>query len=108
MVMVRRTRQLALITLDMINVFTLAAGITVARMLPGRLAALRIPYVAAGHGHVAGEVLTAGAQGTLPTTAGLRSALAPALSSSSLGSQVLALVADPLTGQVLLSEGGTV
>jgi D-alanyl-D-alanine carboxypeptidase/D-alanyl-D-alanine-endopeptidase (penicillin-binding protein 4) len=105
--MARRTRQLALITLAMINVFTLAAGITVARMLPSRLAALRIPYVAAGHVTVAGPGLAPGAQGPLPTTVGLRNALAPALTSQSLGSQVLALVTDPLTGQVLLSQGGT-
>jgi D-alanyl-D-alanine carboxypeptidase/D-alanyl-D-alanine-endopeptidase (penicillin-binding protein 4) len=107
MVMVRRTRQQALITLAMINVFTLAASITVALLLPGRLAALRIPYVAAGRVEVAGEVLPAGSQGPLPTTEGLRSALSPALSSPSLGSHVLALVTDPQTGQVLLSEGGS-
>ena len=46
--MVRRTRLLALLTLAMINVFTLAAGIAVARMLPPRLAALKVPIVAAG------------------------------------------------------------
>jgi serine-type D-Ala-D-Ala carboxypeptidase/endopeptidase (penicillin-binding protein 4) len=107
MIMVRRTRLLALVTLAMINVFTLAAGITVALMLPGRLAALRVPYVATGHVTVAGPVLAAGTQGPLPTAEGLRSALSGVLSSSSLGPQVLALVTDPLTGQVLLSEGGT-
>jgi len=41
--MVRRTRRAALLTLAMINVFTLAAGIVVSRMLPPRLAALRVP-----------------------------------------------------------------
>ena len=41
--MVRRTRLAAVLTLAMINVFTLAAGITVALMLPPRLAALRVP-----------------------------------------------------------------
>ena len=45
--MVRRTRLAALLTLAMINVFALAAGIAVARMLPARLAALRVPVVAA-------------------------------------------------------------
>ena len=39
-VMARRTRLAAVVALAMINVFTLAAGITVARMLPSRLAAL--------------------------------------------------------------------
>jgi len=46
--MVRRTRIAALLALAMINVFTLAAGIAVARMLPPRLAALKVPTVAAG------------------------------------------------------------
>ena len=45
--MARRTRLAAVVTLAMINVFTLAAGITVARMLPARLAALKVPTVAA-------------------------------------------------------------
>ena len=45
--MARRTRLAAVVTLAMINVFTLAAGITVARMLPPRLAALKVPTVAA-------------------------------------------------------------
>ena len=44
--MARRTRLAAVLTLAMINVFTLAAGITVARMLPPRLAALKVPTVA--------------------------------------------------------------
>src|SRR5260370_9414640 len=52
--MVRRTRLAAVLTLAMINVFTLAAGITVARMLPSRLAALRVPTVAAGRGRRGG------------------------------------------------------
>ena len=51
----RRTRLAAVLTLAMINVFTLAAGITVVRMLPPRLAALRIPTVAAGRVDGAGH-----------------------------------------------------
>ncbi len=49
--MLRRTRPAAkpaaVLVLAMISVFTLAAGITVARMLPPRLAALKVPTVAA-------------------------------------------------------------
>lgn len=112
--MVRRTRLTAVLTLAMINVFTLAAGITVARMLPSRLAALRVPSVAAGRISGAGTVLALGiglAPGTrggpLPTASGLRSALAGPLSAAALGPQVSAEVADPATGRVLLSEGGT-
>ena len=37
----RRTRITALTTLAMLNLFTLAAGVSVARMLPPRLAALQ-------------------------------------------------------------------
>ncbi|HYB15182.1 MAG TPA: D-alanyl-D-alanine carboxypeptidase/D-alanyl-D-alanine-endopeptidase [Streptosporangiaceae bacterium] len=105
--MVRRTRVAALLTLAMINVFTLAAGIVVARMLPARLAALRVPSVVAGPALGGGAVLSAGAQaGLLPTASGLRSALAGPLSAPALGPQVSVLVADPVTGRVLLSEHG--
>ena len=106
--MVRRTRLAAVLTLAMINVFTLAAGITVARMLPPRLAALRVPTVAAGRVNGAGTVLApAAAAGSLPTASGLRSALAGPLSAAALGPQVAAMVADPATGRVLLSQDGT-
>jgi D-alanyl-D-alanine carboxypeptidase/D-alanyl-D-alanine-endopeptidase (penicillin-binding protein 4) len=106
--MVRRTRRAALLTLAMINVFTLAAGIAVARMLPSRLAALRVPTVAPGQVIGAGAVLPAGTGGgSLPTASGLRSALAGPLSASALGPRVSVMVADPVTGRVLLSENGT-
>src|SRR5260370_4692531 len=89
----------------MINVFTLAAGIAVASMLPARLAALRVPSVAAGPVSGAGTVLAGGTEnGSLPTAGGLRSALAGPLSAAALGSQVSVLVADPVTRRVLLSE----
>src|SRR5580704_16279100 len=98
--MARRTRIAAVLTLAMINVFTLAASITVARMLPPRLAALRVPTVAAGPVDGAGTVLApATADGSLPSASGPRSAAA-------LGPQVSAVVADPATGRVLLSKDG--
>ena len=106
--MARRTRRAALLTLAMINVFTLAAGIAVVRMLPARLAALRVPSVAVGLVSGPGTVLATGTQrGTLPTASGLRSALAGPLSTAALGPDVSALVADPVTGRVLLSEQGS-
>jgi D-alanyl-D-alanine carboxypeptidase len=106
--MVRRTRVAALLTLAMINVVTLAAGIAVARMLPPRLAALKVPTVATD-GPLAGTdpVLGTEGAGTQATTTGLRTALAGPLSAPALGSQVSALVADPVTGRVLLSENGS-
>src|SRR5207245_6709178 len=105
--MVRRTRLAAVLTLAMINVFTRAAGIPVARMLPARLAALRVPTVAAGRVSGAGAVLATGTgDGSLPTASGLRSALAGPLAAAALGPAVSAVVADPVTGRVLLSEDG--
>ncbi len=105
--MVRRTRIAALLTLAVINAFTLAAGIAVIRMLPPRLAALRVPSVAAGPVTSAGTVLASGTgDGALPTASGLRAALAGPLSTAALGPQVSALVADAVTGRVLLSEHG--
>jgi serine-type D-Ala-D-Ala carboxypeptidase/endopeptidase (penicillin-binding protein 4) len=107
-VMVRRTRIAAMLTLAMISVFTLAAGVAVARMLPPRLAALRVPTVADGPLAGGAAVLGTGTQdGPLPTSNGLRNALAGPLSAAALGPQVSALVADPVTGQVLLSEQGS-
>src|SRR5579875_3416042 len=94
--MVRRTRTAAV--LAAINLVTLAAGVTVARMLPPRLAALRVPSVAPGRVVRAGRVL--------PTASGLRSALAGPLSAASLGPDTAVLIADPATGRVLLSEDG--
>jgi len=114
----RRTKPAAVLTLAMINVFTLLAGITVAIMLPSRLAALKVPTVAAGQVHGPGTVLAPalsagggnggnGGNASLPTASGLRSALAGPLSQAALGPQVSAVVADPATGQVLLSQDGT-
>ncbi len=105
--MVRRTRIAALLTLAIINVFTLAAGLAVARMLPPRLAALRVPTVADGPLAGGDAVLGTGTRdGPLPTSNGLRNALAGPLSAAALGPRVSALVADPVTGRVLLSEHG--
>jgi serine-type D-Ala-D-Ala carboxypeptidase/endopeptidase (penicillin-binding protein 4) len=106
--MVRRTRIAALLTLALINVFTLAAGLAVVRMLPPRLAALRVPTVADGPLAGGDAVLGTGTpDGPLPTPNGLRNALAGPLSAAALGPQVSVLVADPVTGRVLLSEHGS-
>src|SRR4029077_12614607 len=103
--MARRTRLAAVVTLAMINVFTLAAGITVARMLPPRLAALKVPTVAAKPVSKAAPVLAPGAgTGPLPTNSGLQAALAGPLSAAALGPRVSAEVADPATGKILWSQ----
>src|SRR5689334_24619079 len=81
--MARRTRLAAVLTLAMINVFTLAAKpVSQAR-----------PVLA-----------PANRDGTLPTANGLRSALAGPLSAAALGPQVSAVVADPASGAMLWSQ----
>jgi serine-type D-Ala-D-Ala carboxypeptidase/endopeptidase (penicillin-binding protein 4) len=105
--MVRRTRIAAVLTLALINAFTIAAGLAVVHLLPPRLAALRVPYVAAASAVSAGTVLGGGpGSGPVPTPSGLQAALAGPLSAAALGPQVAAVVADPVTGQVLLSRRG--
>ena len=104
----RRTRLAVVLTLAVLNVVTLVAGIAVARMLPARLAALKVPALAAAPVSAGGTVLATGTgPSSLPTASGLRAALSGPLSAAALGSSVSALIADPATGQVLLSEHGT-
>ncbi|MFY9934170.1 MAG: D-alanyl-D-alanine carboxypeptidase/D-alanyl-D-alanine-endopeptidase [Streptosporangiaceae bacterium] len=100
----RRTRTVALLTLALINVFTLAAGVAVARMLPARLAALKVPTIAAAQVRAAAPVLGTDSDGAMPTASGLQSALSGPLSASALGSPVAAVVTDPATGRVLWSQ----
>jgi len=113
----RRLRRAALLSLALLTVFTLAAGIAVARMLPPRLALWRLPTVASSGLAQAEPVLSPlpdAAPGTTPhsgvsggqlaTAAGLTAALGHLLSSATLGSHVGALVENLSTGQVLLSR----
>ena len=104
----RRTRIAAVATLALINVFTLAAGLAVVRMLPPRLAALKVPTVAP-RAVAAGAAVLRGGPGNapLPSASGLRTALDGPLSAASLGPDVSALVADPATGRVLLSQNAS-
>ena len=114
----RRSRITALATLAMLDLFTLAAGVTVARMLPPRLAALHIPVAAARPVVHAGTVLNpvpaagyppalppaqAAAAG-LPTAAGLAALVAATLPGSKVGPRLGVQVADAGTGEVLYSE----
>jgi serine-type D-Ala-D-Ala carboxypeptidase/endopeptidase (penicillin-binding protein 4) len=108
---VRRTRTSALAALALLNVFTLAAGITVARMLPPRLALLRVPVTASRPVVNATPVLKpAGTSATktqgiaLPTSGGLAAVLGAALPASATGSDVGIEVADAATGRVLYSD----
>ena len=104
--MLRSTRGVALITLAMLNVFTLAAGVVLARMLPPRLALLKPVVVAARPEVGASPVLATATGGPMPTSSGLGSALASLLSSSALGPGVAAVVADA-SGNIIYSRGGS-
>jgi D-alanyl-D-alanine carboxypeptidase/D-alanyl-D-alanine-endopeptidase (penicillin-binding protein 4) len=107
---VRRTRTTTLATLALLNVFTLAAGLAVASMLPPRLERLRIPVTAAHAVVNATPVLApVGAHATdvrasaPPTASGLAAMLSAALPPAATGSGVGIEVADAGTGQVLYS-----
>ncbi len=101
--MLRSTRGVALITLVLLNVFTLAAGVVLARMLPPRLALFRPVRVAARPDVRASPVLGAATGGPMPTSSGLSSVLASLLSSPALGSGVAAVVADA-SGAIVYSR----
>ena len=106
----RRTRTTALAALALLNVFTLAAGLAVAQMLPPRLARLHIPVTAAHAVVNATPVLApVGAHATdvrataPPTASGLAAMLGAALPPAATGSGVGIEVADAGTGRVLYS-----
>jgi D-alanyl-D-alanine carboxypeptidase/D-alanyl-D-alanine-endopeptidase (penicillin-binding protein 4) len=103
-----RLRVTALVSLAMLNVCTLGAGVAVAGLLPARLARWNIPRVATAPVTRPGQVLS-GAQpsGAMPTSAGLAAALAPILASPALGSQVGGVVTDPASGAVLWSSNAS-
>ena len=87
-----RLRITALVSLAMVNVCALGAGVAVARLLPGRLSLWNIPRVAAAPLVAGGQVLRpAQSAGALPTSHGLSAALAPILASRALGSARLAV-----------------
>jgi D-alanyl-D-alanine carboxypeptidase/D-alanyl-D-alanine-endopeptidase (penicillin-binding protein 4) len=95
--------------LALLNVLTLAAGLTVARMLPPRLARLHIPVLAARPVVNATPVLTpagsAAAQAAaLPTAQGLAAMLGRALPPAVTGAGLGVEVADAATGRVLYSD----
>jgi D-alanyl-D-alanine carboxypeptidase len=101
-----RTGVTALAALAMVNVFTLGAGLAVARLLPGRLALWQVPSVAKAQLASPGSVLPpAGAQGAGPGRRQLAAALAPLAASPSLGQNVGMVVTDLASGSVLFSRG---
>ena len=104
-----RPRDLALVTLALLNVFAITAGFTLADLLHARQALLAAPRVAAAPVVRGTAVLRPGGEsGALPTPSGLAAALSPLLSATALGPAVGAVVADPLSGQLLFSSAGNV
>jgi serine-type D-Ala-D-Ala carboxypeptidase/endopeptidase (penicillin-binding protein 4) len=106
----RPNRPLAtmVITLAMINVFTLGAGGAVAALMPAQLARWDVPRVAGRPLSVAGQVLpAAAATAPLPTSGGLATALRRVMSSGMLGQRTGVVVTDPATGRVLYASGAT-
>jgi serine-type D-Ala-D-Ala carboxypeptidase/endopeptidase (penicillin-binding protein 4) len=110
---VRRTRTTALAALALLNVFTLAAGLVVAHMLPPRLARLHVPVAATRAVVNATPVLArvgtlaTRVQGTAPTASGLAAMLGAALPAGATGPGVGIEVADAGTGQVLYSASAS-
>jgi serine-type D-Ala-D-Ala carboxypeptidase/endopeptidase (penicillin-binding protein 4) len=102
-----RLSRIAVAATALLCVFTIGAGVAVARLLPQRLALWRpariaAAPVAAGPGQVVNAATgRIGSRGI--TMSGLSDALAPVLSSGALGPKVGALVTDLSTGQVLYS-----
>jgi D-alanyl-D-alanine carboxypeptidase len=104
---VRRTRRAALAVLALLNVITLAAGIAVARMMPPRLAALRIPVAADGPVVRAGAVLPSISHSdATPTATGLARLVAADLPPGVPGYPVRVAIADASTGKLLYSDDG--
>ena len=105
----RRSRATALTALALLNVFTIVAGLTVAKMLPPRLARLQVPVAAARAVVNATPVLppagtSPATQGTAtPTRSGLTTVLGRALPAADTGDGVGIEVADGATGKVLYS-----
>jgi D-alanyl-D-alanine carboxypeptidase/D-alanyl-D-alanine-endopeptidase (penicillin-binding protein 4) len=110
---VRRTRTTALAALALLNVFTLAAGLVVARMLPPRLERLHVPVAATRAVVNATPVLApvgtlaTRVQSTAPTASGLAAMLGAALPAGATGPGVGIEVADAGTGQVLYSASAS-
>jgi len=95
----------ALVTLAMLNVFTLGAGVAVAHILPARLALWPVPRVAGAGLQAPAPVLApASARGPVPSRGRLSALLAPLLATHALGQHVGAVVTDLDTGTVLFSR----
>ena len=107
-----RLTKMVVLTLALLCLYTIGAGAAIARLLPARLALLRVPQVATRT--LAGADTTLrGATGSpragagRATAAGVSARLAGLIGSGGLGPRVGAFVTDLSTGQVLYSLNAT-
>ena len=113
----RRLRRVALLSLALLSVFTMTAGVAVAHLLPPRLALWRLPSVAAHRLAEPGPVLSpmpdpaadaaAAQDGPVThdaTATGVTAALSGLLGSATLGSHVGAVVTDLSLSLIHISE----
>ena len=107
--MASRLRRVALLTLALLAVFTVAAGVAVAHLLPARLARWQIPRVAAHPLASPRPVLSAAGEpaGKTVTPGGLTAQLSGTLGLPALGAHVAAVVAALPAGQVLFARDGS-
>ncbi len=102
----RRTRLMAA-TVALLCVFTIAAGLAVVRLLPGRLALWQPPQVAArqlaGAPQVLGAAAGTASAGPPISPSGLATALSPITGSGVFGPHLGILVTNLATGRVLYS-----
>jgi D-alanyl-D-alanine carboxypeptidase/D-alanyl-D-alanine-endopeptidase (penicillin-binding protein 4) len=105
---VRRRSRLAPAAVAVLCVFTVAAGVTVTRLLPARLALWQPPAIAVSGLAAAAPVLGA-ATGTAPrsaaaTPAGVARAITPVLGSAAFGRRLGVMVSDLSSGHVLYAS----
>jgi len=104
----RPPRSAAAAALAVLCAFTIAAGVTVSRLLPGRLALWQFPHISAGRlagaDQVLGPATGVASRGAGATAAGVARAVGPLVSSPELGSQLGVLVTDLATGKVLYAR----
>ena len=103
-----RLARLTALTLALLCLFTIGAGVAVARLLPARLALFQLPQIGGTASKVATGTLSsatdpAGGAAGAPTASGVAAALAPLLDSGDLGTRTGALVVDLTTGKTLYS-----
>jgi D-alanyl-D-alanine carboxypeptidase/D-alanyl-D-alanine-endopeptidase (penicillin-binding protein 4) len=108
----RRHSGLASASIAVLCAFTMAAGITVSRLLPARLALWQVPRIAAtrlpGSSAALAAATGSASGGAAATPAGVTRAITPIVGSPVLGSRLGVLVTDLATGQVLYSRNAAV